>query len=603
MLVRRGRRQPRRSRGGCCSTPTTSRRRTSQAELLTGRLLELGCRGASTCSGSTTGAGTRCRRTGRPARRTTWRPTRSPRSGSSTGQVVHRDRAELADSLVGTDEDDAVAGRAGRHPVRRPGPHVRRGSRSAPGCLRTEATLAAATGCVRRVDARRRVRRRATQAGCWCSPRWCPTRDVAWAEITPGASGAHVELWRELVRRSPRDLLPGACSLLAFAAWQHGDGALAWCAHRPLPRGRSRLLDGPLRRRGPDPGGAAARLASRSARTTCRSSRTGDVRREPHRRLVTAWLATRVRHGYRSRPPGVHPLRPHPAPGEGAPLPRRLRPDAARVPLRRREPDDRHGDRVQPRRRRGATGAEERRGARGDRQPAASRPSWRSSTSRSTCCRDGWARAGSPASRTTCAAASTRPRRKSNEVHAHMVMIGILPTLEDGHLSPSNDQPQPALQAAQRPDPGGPRARTSSSTSRAPSGCGRPRSRSCPRRRARAPSCTPRSARTTSRRTGTPPRRSAASSSRSAPTRRTCSASSCGRRPGSRSSSRPPTPAARSSRSRACGRGCGSASAGSTRSSTCSRRTCATSRRCSRSPTTRIRWRCSRPAARPPSRS
>ena len=37
-----------------------------------------------------------------------------------------------------------------------------------------------------------------------------------------------------------------------------------------------------------------------------------------------------------------------------------------------------------------------------------------------------------------------------------MVMIGILPTLEDGHLSPSNDQPQPALQAAQRPDPGGP---------------------------------------------------------------------------------------------------------------------------------------------------
>ena len=46
---------------------------------------------------------------------------------------------------------------------------------------------------------------------------------------------------------------------------------------------------------------------------------------------------------------------------------------------------------------------------------------------------------------------------KSNEVHAHMVMIGILPTLEDGHLSPSNDQPEPALQAAQRPDPGGSR--------------------------------------------------------------------------------------------------------------------------------------------------
>jgi hypothetical protein len=32
---------------------------------------------------------------------------------------------------------------------------------------------------------------------------------------------------------------------------------------------------------------------------------------------------------------------------------------------------------------------------------------------------------------------------KSNEVHAHMVMIGILPTLEDGHLSPSRISPNP----------------------------------------------------------------------------------------------------------------------------------------------------------------
>jgi hypothetical protein len=32
---------------------------------------------------------------------------------------------------------------------------------------------------------------------------------------------------------------------------------------------------------------------------------------------------------------------------------------------------------------------------------------------------------------------------KANEVHAHMVMIGILPTLEDGHLSPSKISPNP----------------------------------------------------------------------------------------------------------------------------------------------------------------
>ena len=52
-------------------------------------------------------------------------------------------------------------------------------------------------------------------------------------------------------------------------------------------------------------------------------------------------------------------------------------------------------------------------------------------------------------------------------------------------------------------------------------------------------------------------------------------------------------PSARSSRTRACGRGCGSASAGSPRSSTSSRRTSATSRRCCRSSTTRTRSRCS----------
>ncbi len=33
---------------------------------------------------------------------------------------------------------------------------------------------------------------------------------------------------------------------------------------------------------------------------------------------------------------------------------------------------------------------------------------------------------------------------KSNEVHAHMVMIGILPTLEDGHLTPTTISPNPA---------------------------------------------------------------------------------------------------------------------------------------------------------------
>ena len=55
-------------------------------------------------------------------------------------------------------------------------------------------------------------------------------RDVAWAEMSRADANAHVELWRDLVRRCPTDLIPAASSLLAFAAWLNGQGALAWCA-------------------------------------------------------------------------------------------------------------------------------------------------------------------------------------------------------------------------------------------------------------------------------------------------------------------------------------------------------------------------------------
>ena len=74
-------------------------------------------------------------------------------------------------------------------------------------------------------------------------------------------------------------------------------------------------------------------------------------------------------HGRRGGAAGVLRCRPDPAPREGAPQPRRLRPDAGRGTLRRRRPDDRAGDRAQPDRRARRAGPEERRGARGDRQP------------------------------------------------------------------------------------------------------------------------------------------------------------------------------------------------------------------------------------------
>lgn len=55
-------------------------------------------------------------------------------------------------------------------------------------------------------------------------------RDVAWAQMDPATCRVHVDLWRDLVRRSPVEVLAAPAGLLAFAAWLSGDGALAWCA-------------------------------------------------------------------------------------------------------------------------------------------------------------------------------------------------------------------------------------------------------------------------------------------------------------------------------------------------------------------------------------
>lgn len=55
-------------------------------------------------------------------------------------------------------------------------------------------------------------------------------RDVAWAHMDRGNALRHVDLWRDVVRRSPHDLLAAPAALLGFAAWLAGDGALAWCA-------------------------------------------------------------------------------------------------------------------------------------------------------------------------------------------------------------------------------------------------------------------------------------------------------------------------------------------------------------------------------------
>jgi hypothetical protein len=52
-------------------------------------------------------------------------------------------------------------------------------------------------------------------------------RDDAWARMDPGPSGAHQRLWIDVVRRAQPGYVAAPAALLAFVAWQSGDGALA----------------------------------------------------------------------------------------------------------------------------------------------------------------------------------------------------------------------------------------------------------------------------------------------------------------------------------------------------------------------------------------
>jgi hypothetical protein len=54
-------------------------------------------------------------------------------------------------------------------------------------------------------------------------------RDVAWAEMNHANASVHIDLWRDAARRVPVELRAPVATLMAFAAWLSGDGALAWC--------------------------------------------------------------------------------------------------------------------------------------------------------------------------------------------------------------------------------------------------------------------------------------------------------------------------------------------------------------------------------------
>ena len=476
---------------------------------------------------------------GRRARRTTSSTSRRrgrPTAGRCSGTGASSPSRDVAGDRVRPARDAAACGDAWSRP-----PGARAG---AIGALRL-ATAAggperwsgepASSSCGRAVDRRGRRGARPAAARSRRGPRPRLVRDDA------RNAGEHFDaVARRRARAAPDDLMAGrprAGRVRRLAVRPRrarlrvaADRVLAVAPGTPMRARLRSLLDrsvDPSVWRPSRPGGSRVRecRAGVPAPSDGRLDRWLPLTASAARRQDAAWA--------RRSSAGLHPRGPHAVPREGPAVPRRVRADAARVALRRRAPDDRHRDRAQPRRRAQrprACGTP--RCSRRSPTPT-SRPSSASSTSRSTWRRAGCRRRAVRRSRTSIRDSLNAAEAKARQVGAHMVMVGILPTLPAEHMQPEHAVGQPALPAAQRPDLRRPRRGHRDRHRRRRAAARSPPTRSCPRPPAPRCSCTCRSAPTTSRRTGTPRRRSPASSSRSAPTRRSCSARSCGTRPGS----------------------------------------------------------------------
>lgn len=62
-------------------------------------------------------------------------------------------------------------------------------------------------------------------------------RDAAWSLIDRAGAGAHARFWAAVLRATPDELAAPPATLLGWAAWQDGDGALAWAALARAARG------------------------------------------------------------------------------------------------------------------------------------------------------------------------------------------------------------------------------------------------------------------------------------------------------------------------------------------------------------------------------
>ncbi|GGD32022.1 hypothetical protein GCM10007231_34420 [Nocardioides daphniae] len=65
-----------------------------------------------------------------------------------------------------------------------------------------------------------------------------PIRDQLWHDMNAENATSHVALWSDLTRRAPDSVRAAPATMLAFASWLKGHGALAWCALDQVPQGQ-----------------------------------------------------------------------------------------------------------------------------------------------------------------------------------------------------------------------------------------------------------------------------------------------------------------------------------------------------------------------------
>jgi hypothetical protein len=151
---------------------------------------------------------------------------------SAAGNKALRDRAALAATI-------APLGGLAAESMRQA---TRRAERHAAGLIREGAASGGPSGAAERVTAeglravgeaiavyRRGDRITGDDRLAWLAVSLSDVRvrDDAWARMVPEHVQAHLRLWTDLVRRALSRYVPAPASLLAFTAWQAGNGALA----------------------------------------------------------------------------------------------------------------------------------------------------------------------------------------------------------------------------------------------------------------------------------------------------------------------------------------------------------------------------------------